>query len=120
MKSFFYLTKNRFDIFYKNLVLYLLQNRSNILQKLFFFLYTNTDLIFFTKLFFLSTQKQIRFLFNKSNLFFFLIHKNISELKKKKKRGYIHKINLFELRLVKCLSYVQHIIHIMHKGYISH
>ena len=58
------------------------------------------------------------FFFNESNPFFFFFYKNISEFFLKKE--YIHKIDLCELVLVKCVMYVQHIIHIMQKGYIGY
>ena len=65
--------------------------------KLIFFIYTKTDLVSFlmNQIIFFYLQKQI--------LIFFL------------KRGYIHQIDLCELVLVKCVMYVQHIIHIMQK-----
>ena len=84
--------------------------------------YIKTNLIFFTKL--LKKKKKIytktdlvSFLMNQIPFFFFF-YKNRSEFFLKKE--YIHKIDLYELVLVKCVMYVQHIIHIMHKGYIGH
>ena len=66
----------------------------------------------------LSKQKHIWFLFNESNQFslFSKIDLNFSKI-----RGYIHKINLFELMLVMCLSCMFNISFIPCKnGYIGH
>ena len=83
--------------------------------------YIKTNLIFFTKLFFLkkiyTKIDLVSFLMNQI-LFFFFFYKNRSEFFLKKE--YIHKIDLYELVLVKCVMYVQHTIHIMQKRYIGY
>ena len=101
---FFYFTpKIDLIFFYKNRVLSLLQNRPIFLQKTFSFLYTNADLILFTKLFFFCLHKNRSSFFLINQISFSLIHKNRSDFFKR--RGYIHKINLFELMLVKFVMF---------------
>ena len=101
----FFTYKLKITFFFFFFFLTLLQNISDVLYKTFFFLI-------------LSKQKHIWFLFNESNQFslFSKIDLNFSKI-----RGYIHKINLFELMLVMCLSCMFNISFIPCKnGYIGH
>ena len=110
----FFLHMNQKSFFYysKQIWFFLIKSLFKFCSKI--------DLIFFTKQIFLSTQKQIWFLFMNQIIFFFFNSQKHIWIFFLKRRGYIHKINLFELMLVKCVSNMQHIIHIMQKGYIFH
>ena len=89
-----------------------------------FFTYIKTDLIFLYKSFFFIFFYFLFYLHkNRSDFFFtnlnFFIHK--VDLNFSKKRGYIHRINLLELVLVKCLLCMFNISFTSCKeGYIGH